>query len=571
MTMSTNTDNINHLALAAGTRIGYYVIESLLGQGSFSLVYLALDENLNCKIALKEYLPSGLATRTRGNTVSPQNGKHLLAFEEGRARFIEEARLLAQLDHPAIVRVQQVFEANETAYMAMPYYQGETLKDFQLRTDNKLWREDELKELLPPLLDALGLLHRSNILHRDISPDNIFIKDNGQPMLIDFGAARRVIGEMTESIFMLVKVGYSPIEQYSTMGKTQAGPWSDIYSLAAVVYELVSGEKVYGATDRVPNDQMPTLAERKPHGFSKEFVKLIDKALSVRIEHRPQSVADWHVEQTKMQTILPETGIKPNLGIDNWWRSVKLTGSRDAKIFLITALNSRPISILKALVGGLTMCLMALICVLILFEIPASEIIPFDSLVSQALVYEFIPEVEMIPLPTGISMSKYEVTQGQWREVMNETPSIFKECGNNCPVENVSWNDVQNFIEKLNRQSGKHYRLPSEDEWFESCQAGEESKYCGSERIENVAWYYLNTGNMPSKVGGKDPNAWGLYDMSGNVWEWTNSCFGFDCSQRIARGGSWTSDSARLLAVDRLVFDATDRTNNLGFRLVLDD
>ena len=129
------------------------------------------------------------------------------------------------------------------------------------------------------------------------------------------------------------------------------------------------------------------------------------------------------------------------------------------------------------------------------------------------------PNIAMVSLPTGIKMGKYEVTQGQWRAVMGNNPSKFASCGDNCPVERVSWDDVQQFIQRLNSQTGKRFRLPSEDEWYAACQAGQRSEYCGSNSIDAMAWYQSNSGNTTHAVGQKQPNAWGLYDMSGNVWE----------------------------------------------------
>ena len=287
--MTENLDN----ALPVGTHLKHYVIEKLLGQGGFSLVYLARDESLARPVAIKEYLPEQLAKRTKDNTVSPYTQSQP-TFNEWRTNFIKEARRIAQpqLSHPAIVTVLEVFEDNNTAYMVMPYYAGETLKHFQERT-HKCWNEAELKTFLEPLLNALELLHQQNILHRDIAPDNIFLKDNCQPMLIDFGAARQIKNKHTQSQNLLHKHGYSPIEHYSVRGKSQAGSWTDIYSLAAVVYELATGKKVHPVLDRVNDDQMPSLKACHPVGLSANFITSIDFALAIKGKDRPQSISAW--------------------------------------------------------------------------------------------------------------------------------------------------------------------------------------------------------------------------------------------------------------------------------------
>lgn len=174
--------------------------------------------------------------------------------------------------------------------------------------------------------------------------------------------------------------------------------------------------------------------------------------------------------------------------------------------------------------------------------------------------------MEFVAVPGGFSIGKYEVTQGQWKKVMGKNPSRFRQCGDNCPVEQVSWNDVQQFIQRLNSQSDRNYRLPTEAEWEYVCKAGDNHIYCGSNDIAAVAWYGYNSSGHTHQVGKKQPNAWGIYDMSGNVWEWVQD---LDRSMRVLRGRSWSSrwDFAR--AGDRGRYDPTDLNGEIGFRLVL--
>lgn len=177
---------------------------------------------------------------------------------------------------------------------------------------------------------------------------------------------------------------------------------------------------------------------------------------------------------------------------------------------------------------------------------------------------------KMVQLPSGIWMSKYEVTQAEWRSVMGSNPSNFSSCGDNCPVEDVSWDDVQGFITKLNAKTGKIYRLPTEEEWFTACQAGSSTEYCGSDNIDTVAWYENNSGKTTHLVGKKTANAWGLHDMSGNVWEWTSSCYEGNCEHRVLRGGSWDKDSQDLRSANREKDDTDDASKDVGFRIVRD-
>ena len=185
----------------------------------------------------------------------------------------------------------------------------------------------------------------------------------------------------------------------------------------------------------------------------------------------------------------------------------------------------------------------------------------------------------------AFSIGKYEVTQGQWKAVMGSNPSYFKQCGDNCPVEIVSWNDVQTFIKTLNQKTGGHYRLPSEAEWEYACRAGQDTLYCGGNDLDAVAWHDGNSGNQTHPVGGKQANAFGLYDMSGNVWEWVQDCYhgsyqgapgdgsawggGAECAYRVLRGGSFGSSQSSVRCAYRGSSGPVNRDNRLGFRIVL--
>jgi formylglycine-generating enzyme required for sulfatase activity len=151
---------------------------------------------------------------------------------------------------------------------------------------------------------------------------------------------------------------------------------------------------------------------------------------------------------------------------------------------------------------------------------------------------QYRPAMRLIP-SGGFEIAQTEVTQAQWRAVMGYNPSHFSSCGDDCPVEQVSWGDVQEYLRKLNKLSGKQYRLPTEHEWKHACDGGSSQEYCGSSNLDAVGWYDKNSGNKTHPVGQKQANGYGLYDMSGNVWEWQQDCYNGDCSKRVLRGGSW--------------------------------
>jgi formylglycine-generating enzyme required for sulfatase activity len=178
--------------------------------------------------------------------------------------------------------------------------------------------------------------------------------------------------------------------------------------------------------------------------------------------------------------------------------------------------------------------------------------------------------IEMVAIPnTHYEIGKYEVTQGEWKAVMGSPPPelYFKNCGETCPVESVSWNDIQVFLQKLNALTGKAYRLPTESEWQTACLAGKQTEYCGGNDANAVAWYSDNSGNKTHPVGQKQPNAYGLYDMSGNVWEWMQDKYDNEHDYRVLRGGSWFDDSRILRAAFRYFNVPSLRGNNIGFRL----
>ena len=278
--------------LQSGTTLdGKYRIERILGAGGFGITYEAYDIGLASKVAIKEYFPTQFGLRDATYSVRPRSEGDREIFERLRSSFIREARTLNQFDHPAIVRVLNVFEAYGTAYMVMKYETGMSLKAW-LADLVRLPTQEELDRLTAPLLDALEAMHNSAFLHRDIAPDNIIVRADGSPVLLDFGASRRVMGEMTGTLTGVVKKGYSPQEQYATDGRSQ-GPWTDIYALGATLYRCISGGTPEEATQRVLDDQVVSAANAGGGRYRPAFLSAIDAAMMIRPAARPQSVAEW--------------------------------------------------------------------------------------------------------------------------------------------------------------------------------------------------------------------------------------------------------------------------------------
>ena len=277
-------------ALPVGTYLGEFELTGVLGEGGFGIVYLAWDHSLERRVALKEYMPSALCARTGSTQVQIKSPRHRETFEAGMKSFVNEARLLASFDHPSLVKVYRFWEANGTAYMVMPFYEGITLKD-KLRDLGAPPDEGWLMALLGPLTEALAVIHSENCFHRDIAPDNVILLNaTGKPLLLDFGAARRVIGDMTQALTVILKPGYAPIEQYADSPDMSQGRWTDIYALAASVHYAIMGKTPPTSVSRLMNDTYIPLEQAAQGRYSATFLQAMDRALRVRPQERTPTV-----------------------------------------------------------------------------------------------------------------------------------------------------------------------------------------------------------------------------------------------------------------------------------------
>ena len=277
-------------ALPRGTRLGEFELRHVLGVGGFGIVYLAFDHALEREVAVKEYLPATLVGRTETMHVTLRSQSDADTFALGLKSFVNEARLLAHFDHPSLLKVLRFWEANGTAYMAMPVLRGHTVKEVRLdmtQPPDEAW----MRALLDPLLGAIERLHAEGVFHRDIAPDNIQIEPDGRPVLLDFGAARRVISDKTQSLTAILKPAYAPIEQYAEAGSVKQGPWTDLYALGATMHYVLLARPPLPATARAVHDDLPPLSAQAVPGCSAEFLNIIDWMLAPRPLDRPQSVA----------------------------------------------------------------------------------------------------------------------------------------------------------------------------------------------------------------------------------------------------------------------------------------
>lgn len=286
----------NHRILQEGDLVQWYRIEKVLGRGGFGVTYLATDTNLDHKVAIKEYMPGWAVERLDDNSLEPLNDEVRREFDLGVASFLREARTLVKFRHPNIVRVMAVFEANNTAYLVMEYEEGEEFKSYVQRGDGV--DEQSLQSLILRIVDGLDQVHQYGFLHRDIKPVNLIIRNDGTPVLLDFGAARPTDGDAAAHT-AYVSAGYTPIEQYQEGEGMEVGPWTDIYALGATLYYAISGETPIGPTGRLAalvNKSPDPLSPARRVGagrYSESFLEAIDWALSFRPSDRPRNLTEW--------------------------------------------------------------------------------------------------------------------------------------------------------------------------------------------------------------------------------------------------------------------------------------
>lgn len=281
--------------LPVGSRLAEFEITRVVGQGGFGVVYEAWDHTLERVVAIKEYLPTSLSTRQHDGTVVPLSERHRETFDLGMRSFINEARLLAQFDHPSLLKVYRFWQERGTTYMVMPFYRGDTLRQALVSIPagvDEAW----LIRIMDGVTQALAVMHGANCYHRDIAPDNIILLEgSGRPVVLDFGAARRVITDKTQAITVILKPGYAPIEQYAEMPDMSQGAWTDVYALAAVMHVAVCGRAPPPSVARLLSDSYVSLAGNDilRQRYSLRLLQAIDAGLGVRPESRPQSMAEF--------------------------------------------------------------------------------------------------------------------------------------------------------------------------------------------------------------------------------------------------------------------------------------
>ena len=601
-------------ALAAGTSLqgGRYVVERVLGQGGFGITYLCQHTGLGKQVAIKEFFFAQFCERqgdTSHVTVPTAGNRELV--EKFRRKFVKEARLIAgKLSQaPSVVNVSDVFDENGTSYYVMDYIEGRSLAEV-LKKRGRLG-EAEAVAIIEQVGKALAYVHSCGINHLDIKPANIMMsRATVRAVLIDFGVAKQydaTTGEATTTTPVGRTPGFAPLEQYSLGGVSHFTPQSDIYALGATLYKLVTGNTPPEATAMPKDAVLPY-----PDDISEPVRRAITAAMQSHKEDRPARVEDFL--QLLHSWPKPKPSPKPKPDDDT-------TDIDDQPEVIVVDTEPKPVSDSEPVqapepeqprrkwlpwVVGAAVAVVAFVAVMLLRSEPTSTLEPVRP-------QSNLPEIEMVYVEggtftmgatseqgsdaendekpahnvtlSGYYIGKYEVTQELWKAVMGSNPSNFK--GDNLPVENVSWDDVQEFLRKLNAMTGKRYRLPAEAEWEFAARGGKSNlgyKYSGSDNIGNVAWFDGNSDSRTHAVGTKSPNELGIYDMSGNVWEWCQDWYGGSYygssprtdpkgpnsgSNRVFRGGGWSGDAGYCRVSNRDCFTPGGRYIFLGIRLAM--
>ncbi|MFN3629504.1 MAG: serine/threonine protein kinase [Casimicrobiaceae bacterium] len=292
---------VSNRALPQGYKLQNYRIDRAISRGGFSIVYRAVDDNGQV-VAIKEYLPSGLVLRTEGSRVHASSIENLDSFRYGMKCFFEEGKALATINHPNVVRVTNFFRANETVYMVMRYERGRTLQQY-IQGNQGMLPESLIRHVFSNLLNGLREVHTRRLLHLDIKPANIYIRTDGSPVLLDFGAARQVLASRGKKITPMYTPGFAAPEQYRDAESDQLGPWTDVYGIGASIFACFAAFAPQAADSRMKEDHYVPARKLWAGKYSDELLSLVDECLKLDIMARPQSVLQ--VQKLLMQKAEP--------------------------------------------------------------------------------------------------------------------------------------------------------------------------------------------------------------------------------------------------------------------------
>lgn len=576
--------------LAPGTRLcgGKYVVECKLGAGGFGITYKARQAGLDKIVCIKEYFLAGRCVRNGATCAISIQGGSTELYDKYREAFVREARLLATLHHPNIVEVVDVFDENNTSYMVMEYINGRSLQSIVEKGGPLKW--PEAVNYIAQVANAAGYIHRRNILHRDIKPDNVMVTDDFKAILIDFGSARHYEHDKTQAHTAMLTHGYAPTEQYTT--NSRKGSYTDIYAIGATLYFVLTGKVPLESAARL-TEKMREPKEWNP-SIPEEGNRTILKAMQIRPENRHQNIDDFMAD---LRNLKPSKLVDESIGAGNkkWIKiavalAIVAVVCGVAAIFLFkdnkkTKTNTETIVIdnrpYKTESFGVDYPMIYV----------EGGTFTMGNNVMNEDEYD-CPEHEVSL--SGYYIGQFEVSRKLWKEIMGYDPSedeidmgLSDEEIKKLPVVNITHQEALEFAEKLSKKTGHKFSLPTEAQWEYAARGGNKSKgyyYAGyNEDNDDDIWY--NEDHLRAADNENCKNELYLCNMSGNAAEWCLDSYddsfyekaksdnpaNIDYSvDKVVRGGSIASnENSKVSVYYRDWQDEEEGASSIGLRLVV--
>lgn len=576
-----------------GTKINGYMLQHLLGIGGMAEVWYA-DNKIGKKAAVKILLP------------------RFCADESIVARFENEAKVMVELEHPNIRQVYDYDNVDGRPCIIMEYLEGDDLKS--LMKQGHRFTDEELVKWWNQMVVALNYTHALGIVHRDIKPSNIFIDKHGNVRLLDFGIAKNSengTGTLTGST-LGTRIYMSP-EQVKDPKRVDYR--TDLYSLAVTFVHLLTGKAPYDSTTSSDFEIQLSIVSKSldlsgmPQLWQEFLLPYLEKDPGKRpklwpfetMNDTPRNIDNREVpndDETFVGEIQPREIFSLHRKTDNYVLGSSVNSRVDVSQARMNAAQERAKANSMSInftVNGVGFSMIKVEGGTFLMDASNGDLFRSPDKIKN---YDSDAWKDERPVHS-VSLSSYflaetEVTQVLWNAVMGNRPNKYGGwegkygLGDDYPAYYICWDDTQDFVKKLNELTGKQFRLPTEAEWEYVARGGRclsGSKYSGDNQIDSIGWCAVNSDGHSHPVKQKKPNALGLYDMSGNVWEWcqdvygsyglfpqTNPCIlSSDTSNRVLRGGSWRDEARSCRVSARCLYSANGRYNGYGFRLALDN
>ena len=588
------------MVLNEGTLLqgGKYRIDKCIGHGGFGITYLAVQVGLDREVAIKEFFIRKHCSRDEATKQVCTSSAGEAVVAKYRQKFIKEAKTIAALNHPNVVKIYDVFEENHTAYYVMERLEP---RELSVRIPATGLPEQEALGYLRQIGEALKYVHSKKILHLDVKPSNVMFRNTGEAVLIDFGISKRYdsSGGQTSSTPIGVSVGYAPIEQFNQDLKSFT-PATDVYSLAATLYKLVTGVTppdttsiTDGEEDWLPNNLSARVRDAIKAGMA---IKRTVEAFLKMLESRDRRGTGADVSNNEQEETLTVDDLRQN----NPFATAKETS-------VVGAVRQKPqkrvppANIPKKTGGGSSKTLIVTVISFVVFAVigvvvgfmltgekeeqgqvaEAPKVIPVSGgtntssdMKPKELDYKYSDIYPMVFVEGNgqiddFYIGKYEVSEKFWKKVMGGLPGYYESSGENFPIIQYSYQDIENFIKQLNKKTHKGFSLPTVEQWEYAAKGGRKSEKTDFAGTDNFHRIVCQT-DAPVRVDASDwaINTLGLYHMSGNVPEMTKKMPGVGYYE--LKGGSYDDDPKGTYIKESNIVPVSDVTLKTGFRLIME-